>query len=149
MRSSVRSALTAAAAVATVSTLAGCAALFGPARDADGRVTESSEIKATALLTGDCFSFIDDADLSQVTVSPCAEEHTYIVLDQGELDAASVESAGDVQNAVSAACSPSFDQFKDAAADGVKPEQEFIVTTEDRDGEEFTVFLCLATDSAV
>ncbi len=148
MRPSIRSALTAVAAVATITALAGCAALFGPARDADGRVTESSEIKATALLTGDCFSFLDDADLSQVMVTPCAEEHTYIVLDQGELDAATVESAGGVQNAVSAACSPSFKEFKAAAADGVKPEQEFIVTTEDRDGKEVTVYSCLSTDSA-
>ena len=93
---------------------------------------------------GDCFSF--EADPSEATVAPCAEPHSYIVIGKGELNAATVAAADSVQNAASAACSDAFAAFKDAAPDGVRPTQEFIIATEDRDGETVTLYTCVATD---
>lgn len=145
MSHSIRSALALIVSVASIATLAGCTALFGPARDADGRVTETSTIRSTTLLEGDCFSFIDLADLTDVSVTPCAEPHTHRVIGQGELSQREIDDAGGVQNAVSASCKESFEVFK-AAAEGYRPEQEFIVATEDRDGVTVTTYRCIATD---
>ncbi len=145
-RRSVAPASVAVAALALLA-LAGCS-LLGPSRDADGRVTEPADIRATALTVGDCFSFIDGTNMAEVTVTPCAQEHTYIVIGQGELTAADVDSAGGLQNAVSAACSDTFEAFKAAAAEGVKPQQEFVVSTAEVDGVEVTRYSCVATDAA-
>lgn len=141
----IRTALVLLGAVGLAAALAGC---FGPARGTDGRVTSTSEIAATTLLVGDCFSFLSDTDLSRVSVTPCAKDHTYVVIGAGELDEATVASEGGVQNAVSAACKNDFEAFKAASAPGTKPEQQFIVSTKQRDGGDVTAYLCVATDAA-
>lgn len=143
-----RSAVALLVGVATIATLAGCTALFGPPRDADGRVTETTTIRSTTLLEGDCFSFVEGTDLAEVDVTPCAQPHTYIVIGQGELTDAQISADGGLQNAVSASCAEDFAAFKEAAAEGVRPEQEFIVSTTERDGESITLYLCVATDAA-
>lgn len=142
-----RPALLLVGAVAAIATLAGCTALFGPPRDADGRVTETTTIRSTTLLEGDCFTFVEGTDLSEVDVTPCAEPHAYIVIGQGELTESQISADGGLQNAVSASCAEDFAVFKEAAAEGVRPEQEFIVSTTERDGATITLYLCVATDA--
>ncbi len=138
--------LAAGSAAASILLLSSCG-LLGPNRDADGRVTETTVIGSTQLLEGDCFSFVEGSNLTEASVTPCANPHDYIVIGTGELDAAAVDSAGGVQNAVNEACAESFAAFKETVAEGVKPTAEFIVATEDRDGAEITLYRCLATDS--
>jgi hypothetical protein len=48
---------------------------------------------------------------------------------------------------VSASCAEVFTAFKEAAAEGTKPEQEFIVSTSVEDDVETTHYKCVATDS--
>lgn len=133
-------------AAASILLLASCG-LLGPNRDENGRVTETTVIGSTQLVTGDCFSFVDDT-LVEASVTPCANPHDYLVIGTGELDAATIESSGGLQNAVSAACSGAFAAFKATVAEGVKPTQEFIVANEERDGETVTLYSCVATDAA-
>ena len=121
---------------------------MGPPRDANGHVTETMVIGSTTMEVGDCFTFTSPSDLSEVSVTPCANSHSYVVIGKGELDAATVAAADSVQNAASAACSDAFTAFKDAAPDGVKPTQEFIIATEDRDGTTVTLYTCVATDES-
>jgi hypothetical protein len=63
---------TAALLVLVAVSLSGCSllGLGGPARDADGRVTEPADIRSTALTVGDCFSFIDGTNMAEATVVP-------------------------------------------------------------------------------
>lgn len=134
------------AAAAGILLLSGCSLLtIGPARDANGRVSEPAEINSSNLLDGDCFSFIDGTNLAKSTVVPCAQEHALVVIGTGELDDAAVTSAGGLQNAVSAACDEPFDTFKASAPKGAKPELQFIVSTDERDGAEFTKYSCVAS----
>ncbi|MGX5679840.1 hypothetical protein [Schumannella luteola] len=147
MASTIRT--SAALALVAVS-LSGCSllGLGGPARDADGRVTEPADIRSTELTVGDCFSFIDGSNMAQATVVPCDDDHTYIVIGQGSLEKADVDAAGGLQNAVSAACADSFEAFVASAAEGTKPTQEFVVSTAEEDGVEVTRYSCVATDAA-
>lgn len=129
--------------------LAACSLLNpGPPRGADGRVTEPTLTTSRYLAVGDCFSFVDDADLSQVEVTPCSLKYTYVVIGQGTMTPDEADAAGGTQNAVSAACADAFTAFKEAAAEGVKPEQEFIVALREVDGEQVLAYSCVATDAA-
>lgn len=141
---------TAALAALVAVSLSGCSLLGigGPARDADGRVTEPADIRSTELTVGDCFSFIDGTDMAESTVVPCDLEHTYVVIGQGSLKQADIDAAGSLQNAVSAACADTFEAFKAEAAEGTKPQQEFVVSTAEEDGEQVTRYSCVATDAA-
>lgn len=137
-----------ATVVISAAMLAACS-MFGPARDADGRVTETAVIGSTTLEVGDCFSFVEGSNNSEAEVTPCSEEHAYIVIGRGELSTAEVDEAGGVQNAVSAACAEDFATFKEAATEGTKPQQEFIVAQKEKDGASVTSFHCVATDAPV
>ncbi len=130
----------------TVLALGGCAFL-GPERDANGQVLETTVIGSTRLLVGDCFSFVDGTNLADASVTPCTEEHDYIVIGGGAFDDVFIADAGGLQNAVSTSCSENFETFKAAAAEGVRPEQEFIVWTDEQDGQSVTNYLCVATNS--
>jgi hypothetical protein len=136
------------AIVAAALALTACSTLFGPPRDADGRVTETTEVGSTTLLVGDCFSFVEGTNLSKSSVTPCSEPHTHIVIGLGDLTTKKIDEAGGLQNAVSASCAEVFAIFKEAAAEGTKPEQEFIVSTSVEDDVETTHYKCVATDSA-
>ncbi|CAN5239959.1 hypothetical protein BH11ACT4_BH11ACT4_14700 [soil metagenome] len=129
--------------------LSGCSllGLGGPARDSSGRVTGASEIDSTTLLRGDCFSFVDGTNLARADVMPCSDPHDYIVIGDGTLSADEVEKGGGMQNAVSASCAPNFDAFKKRAPEGSKPEQQFIVSPQEKDGKQFTLYLCVATNT--
>lgn len=127
--------------------LSGCAGLLGPARDADGRVTDTTEINSTDLVNGDCFSFVDGTSNGRALVTPCASTHTHIVIGSGDLTAAGIDEAGSLQNAVSSSCAEGFEAYKAAAAEGSKPSQEFVVAEVERDGKQVTTYLCVATDS--
>jgi len=142
---SIRSAAIALTVAGTLLALGGCA-LLGPERDANGQVLETTVIGSTRLLVDDCFSFVDGTNLADASVTPCTEAHDYIVIGSGGLDDAFIADAGGLQNAVSTSCSENFETFKAAAAEGVRPEQEFIVWTGDQDGESVTNYLCVATD---
>jgi hypothetical protein len=155
MRHQLRRRRTAAVAVALAlvasSVLSGCS-LFasGPPRDDQGQVTEAVVVPTTDLLSGDCFSFVDEyPNHERVNLVPCADEHGYIVIDEGSLTDAFIADAGGLQNAVSASCKESFDVFKAAAVEGAKPTQEFLVSVETIDGEKLTSYSCVATDGAV
>ena len=149
MTSYTRTLLAIAVGTTTALILAGCSllspAVVGATRDSDGRVTEPAEINSSTLQVGDCFSFVEGTNMA--TVTPCASEHTHIVIGDGELDAAAIADAGGLQNAVNAACDEPFAEFKAAAADGVKPEQQFIVSEFERDNATLTKYSCVATDA--
>lgn len=146
MGTTARTATTLLALVAIGTSLSACS-LLGPARDSAGRVTETTKIDSTTLQTGDCFSFVDGTDHARAEVTPCAKQHTYIVIGDGTLEQAKIDADGGVQNAVSTACSTVFDAFKKAAAAGTKPEQQFIVSPQEKDGKQVTLYLCVATDA--
>lgn len=139
----------AAVAVLAVTTLSGCSllGLGGPERGSDGRVTAASEIDSTTLLRGDCFSFVEGTDLARADVMPCSDPHDYVVIGDGTLTASEVATAGGMQNAVSVACTKPFESFKKRAPAGSKPEQQFIVSPQEKDGKAFTLYLCVATNS--
>jgi hypothetical protein len=145
MSSRSRSISVVLALIASTALLSACSLLATP-RDADGRVTETTEINSTALLVGDCFSFVEGTDLGRASVTPCAEVHTYVVIGMGDLTTPAIDAAGGLQNAVSASCSEVFALFKEAADAGAKPEQEFIVSVSEKDGEQITSYHCVATD---
>lgn len=138
-------------ATAVLAALAGCSLLYPElARDDNGQVLEPSIIGSTDLLVGDCFSFVDGSNLSEAEVAPCTTAHTHIVIGKGELAKAEISEAGGLQNAVSSSCAETFSEFKETVADGVRPDQEFIVserTTED--DVLMTDYACIATDAAV
>jgi hypothetical protein len=142
----VRSLRPLAVASTALLALSGCSFL-GPERDANGQVVETSVIGSTRLLVGDCFSFVDGTNLADASVTPCDEEHSYIVIGAGSLTASTIDSAGGLQNAVSASCSADFETVKASRPEGVRPEQEFIVWTVEQDGETLTNYSCVATDS--
>jgi hypothetical protein len=137
------------AATALLATLAGCT-LFAPeiARDDSGQVLEPTVIGSTQLLVGDCFSFVNGSELSDAEVTPCTNDHTHIVIGKGELAKAAISEAGSLQNALSSSCSESFAELKANVANGIRPDQEFIVserTTDD--GVVTTGYTCIATDA--
>jgi hypothetical protein len=148
----IRSAVVALVLIVTTTALASCS-VFGPAgpqRGDDGQVTESLVVPTTDLLTGDCFSFVEEyPNHERVNLVPCADEHGYIVLAEGALTDAFIAEAGGIQNAVSAECAEPFEVFKAAAVEGAKPTQEFLVSEETLDGEKLTNYSCVATDGAV
>jgi hypothetical protein len=141
--------ITGLAGVMTALTLSGCSMLFPSIRDADGAILKATELPSTELLLNDCFSFVDGSNNSLATVVPCAEEHDYIVIGQGSLTDATIESSGGLQNAVSAACEEHFTTFVSNAPDGAHPQQEFAVSAEEEDGVKTTRYSCLATDTEV
>lgn len=98
-------------------------------------------------MVGDCFTFADGTQQAKATVTPCAQPHAYVVIGSGVLTQDAVDKDG-LQNAVSSACSAPFTDFKSKAAEGVKPEQQFVVSTDEKDGKTITNYLCVATDSA-
>lgn len=150
MSSILRPITASAALVATLALLTGCSLFGGVSRGDDGQVTESSEIKAADLLTGDCFSYIGEGtDLSKVTVIPCADDHTFIVVNQGTVLATDAEAVGGLQNAVSSACNESFTAFKTALPEGARTEQSFLVTATKVDGKDASAFSCVAIDPKV
>ncbi|MFZ2964680.1 MAG: hypothetical protein WA006_08370 [Rhodoglobus sp.] len=121
----------------------------GPPRDADGDVTEPTVTGTQYLFVDDCFSFT--SDVAKVEVTPCASDHTHVVIGQGTLTTAEVDAGGGLQNAVSAACAEPFAAFKEAvlAEGGTRPEQEFIVAKREVDGVEVSAYSCVATDAPV
>lgn len=145
MQHPARPASIVAALLALAIALSGCS-LLEPTRDADGRVTKPREVNATELRVGDCFAFVDAADLSLVTVSPCALPHTHIVIGQGELSQTRIDLAGSVQVAMSRACADTFATHVANAAEGVRPEQEFLVAMLDKPGGQVAAYSCVATD---
>ncbi len=152
MQHRIRAITVALGAVATAAVLTSCS-LFGPSgppRGDDGQVTSAVVVPTTDLLTGDCFSFVDEyPGHERVNLVPCSDEHGYIVIGQGSLTDRAIADAGGVQNAVSAGCSKPFEVFKAAAVEGAKPKQEFLVTEETVDGVKSTNYSCVATEGAV
>ena len=129
--------------------LGGCSLLnAGTPRGSDGRVTESTVISASDLVEGDCFTFnsADGGVVDEVTAMPCAEPHEYIIIGHGKLSAATVASAGSLQNAVSVACKPNFETFKAAIKGGIRPKQEFMVFPETDEPGSDQFYSCMATD---
>lgn len=150
MSSILRPITVSAAVAATLALLTGCSLFGGVARGDDGRVTESSDIKATELTTGDCFSYIGEGtDLSKVTIIPCAEDHTFTVVDQGTVLTSDAEAAGGLQNAVSAACNESYVAFKAALPEGARTELSFLVSSTKVDEKEASAYSCVAIDPKV
>ncbi len=122
----------------------------GPSRGDDGQVTEAIVVPTPELLTGDCFSFVEEYPAHErVNLVPCTEEHGYIVIAEGALTEKNIADAGGLQNAVSASCNEPFAMFQAAAVDGTNPTQEFLVSDATVDGETLTNYSCVATDGAV
>jgi len=136
--------------LATTVLLSSCSLLNpGPPRDADGAITATTVASTRYLAVDDCFSFTSDP--AEVELAPCGDAHTHVVIGQGTLTPADVDTAGGMQNAVSASCSESFAAFKDEvlAAGGTKPDQEFIVVKQEVDEQEVFAYSCVATDAPV
>lgn len=148
MAFSSRTPLIGAVLVALSVSLAGCSLLAtGPARDASGQVTAASEIAATDLLVGDCFSYGPDSTvLTTVTIAPCSGEHGFIIVDKGSLTSAEVDSAGGLQVAVSAACSDKYSAFTTALSEGLHSELTFLINTKEVDDKTVNFFSCVAVD---
>ena len=150
MRSVLRPVLAATALVAVAGLLTGCSLLGGVTRGDDGQVTESSDIKSTELLTGDCFSYIGEGtDLSKVTITPCADDHMFTVVGQGTVLTTDADAAGGLQNAVSAACNESYTTFKSNLAEGARTELSFLVSATEVDEKEASKYSCVAVDPKV
>ncbi len=144
-----------AAALLVAAALSGCSQInsflhdtfpdqFGPERGTDGRVSEAVDAHANYLTTGDCFSFIDPSDRTEVTIEPCAQEHAFQVIGQGDVSLQDEKTLG-IQNAVSAKCAEPFEAFKAAAPAGSRPDQEFLIT-ERKEGERtVTQYSCTAS----
>jgi hypothetical protein len=148
MRTPTRTALALVALITTTVALSACS-LLGPSRDSNGRVTATSEVDSPTLLVGDCFTFVDGTNNARATLTPCAKDHAYLVIGSGTLGTSEIDKDGGVQNAVSTACSTDFDAFKAEAPTGSKPEQQFVVSTADKDGKQVTLYLCVATDTPI
>lgn len=150
MTAKTRTTFAIATVLASALALTGCS-LFGPSgppRGDDGQVTETTVIKSTQLLEGDCFTFVEGSNANDAEVTPCSKDHQYVVIGQGSLSQSEVDSAGGLQNAVSAACKDTFEAFKAEAAEGVRPEQEFIVSQVTEDDVVTTNYSCVATDGS-
>ena len=134
--------------VAAALSLSGCSLLAtGPARDASGSVTEATQIGAPDLRVGDCFSYVGDGtDLTAVTVSPCASDHAFVVVDQGSLSQKQIDEAGSLQVAVSVACTEKFEVFTAALSKGLHSELSFLVSTDKVDGKTTNKYSCVAVD---
>ncbi|MEP6481635.1 MAG: hypothetical protein ABJA94_06460 [Rhodoglobus sp.] len=145
MRKTSRFAVVFLALLVSATSLSACSTLFGPNRDSNGRVTETTEIDSTTLLRGDCFTFVDGTSNSRANVTPCAKAHTYLVIGGGTLSTAEVSKGGGIQDTVSAACTDSFAAYKKRAPTGSKPEQQFVVSPQEKDGVQSTLYLCVAT----
>lgn len=137
------------ALVATAMTvlISGCG-ILEPTRDADGRIAKPTVLASPDVRIDDCFSFVDGTELAFARVVPCDEQHSYIVIGQGTLSETKIEFAGGLQAAVIDACDRVFDVFTSDLPAGGKPDQEFIVSQEEKPGGLVTYFSCLATDSA-
>jgi len=146
MGTATRTAAVILTVLASTLALTGCNAV-APTRDADGRVVATISMPSTEMVVGDCFSFVDGSNHAMASVTPCAEEHSYIVIGQGSLTEQAVTDAGSMQNAVSAACTEPFGTFVATVTEGTKPEQEFIVSKPE--DSKATNYSCLATDTAM
>src|SRR5690606_36960255 len=82
----------------------------------------------------------------EVTVMPCAEQHDYLVIQQGTLSPADVAEAGTLQNAVSAACADTFQAYKETVVSDTRPKQEFLVFAESDEPDADHIYSCIATD---
>ena len=142
MRRCSRLLVTAAALIAVAASLTGCS-ILEPTRDADGRVVADLDARASQLRIGDCFSFQNEADLSQVTIVPCAQPHSHLVIDQGEVSPARIKLAGGLQNALSVVCAPPYARHLATLPEGTEPEQEFLAAMIDRDGYEYANYSCV------
>ncbi|MGV8876393.1 MAG: hypothetical protein ACOH1K_02655 [Rhodoglobus sp.] len=144
-----RAASTLLVATVALTALTGCSLLFPEvARDDAGQVLEASVMGSTEMLVGDCFSFVDGSELSEAEVTPCGDAHSHIVIGIGEVGATEIADAGSVQNAVSSSCSENFSAFKETVAEGVRPDQEFIISERTNDkGAQVTGYACIATDA--
>ncbi len=106
-------------------------------------------VPATTLLVGDCFSFLSSGSSRTSPPRRARRQHTYIVIEQGELTADQVDEAGGMQNALSAACAEPFDTFKASTAEGTKPQLEFLVANLEHDGKTWSAYSCVATDGTI
>jgi hypothetical protein len=136
-----------AVASAVLASLAACS-MPGtvPRESITGQVTDRALIAAAQLLPGDCFSPSSaNSDLAKVEIIPCADMHDYVVLDQGNLSAEDILTAGTLQNAVSAACADTFATFVETLAEGITSTQEFMVMPNTVDGVVTQAYSCIAT----
>ena len=147
MRRVISASLACAGAFGVIVGVAACSIPGSVARESiTGQVTDRAFIAAAQLLPGDCFSpSTDSGDLTKVEIIPCADMHDYVVLDQGNLSAEDILTAGTLQNAVSAACAETFATFTETLAEGTTSTQEFMVMPKTVDGVVTQAYSCIAT----
>ena len=128
--------------------LSGCS-LLEPTRDADGRIVKATVMPSIEATVGDCFSFVDPADLATATVVPCTDDHTHRVIGTGRLTTAQVDEFGGLENAVNVECETVFETAVANTAEGPDPDQIFIVADETgRDADpDVTLYSCIVTDA--
>ena len=125
--------------------MSGCG-ILEPTRDADGLIVRPTVMPSPDVLVGDCFSFVDGSELAYARVVPCTDPHSHIVFKKGTLSESTVSLTGSTQAAVDTACEAAFDAFIDSRPGRPKPEQEFIVSQEQKPGGLVTYYSCLATE---
>jgi len=143
-----RSALAVAALVVATLALSGCDVLE-PTRDAEGHIVKPTSMASTDAWVGDCFSFVENSNLAYVSVVPCADAHSHVVVSRGKLSATKVELAGGVENAVRTVCDSAFTLYEASLGEDADPEQSSIVSTKNKAGGVVTYYSCIATDAVV
>ena len=143
-----------ASALLVGASLAGCSAVdsflhetfpdqFGPQRGSDGRVTAPTVAHSFYLEKGDCFNFPDPDVRTEVEIVPCADEHMFEAIGQGEVTLQEQKTVG-LQDAISAKCAEPFEAFKASAPVGTRPDQEFLVSEEKIGERTVTEYICAA-----
>lgn len=143
-----------ASAIVVGATLTGCAGVddflhetfpeqFGPKRGTDGRVSEPAVAHSFYLERGDCFNFPDPDVRTEVEIVPCASEHAFEAIGQGEVSLQEEKTLG-LQNAISAKCAEPFAAYEASAPVGMRPNQEFLVSEEKVGDRTITEYICAA-----
>jgi hypothetical protein len=106
--------LTVLVALVTVGVLSGCSLLGGTQRDADGEITQATDLDAFALQIGDCLDSTeltaDSTEFTEIPAVPCAEPHDSEVIfkfdmPDGDYDPAAIEQAADEM------CAPAVEEY--------------------------------------
>ena len=145
MRSGFSTALGALTIVAATAILSGCG-ILEPTRNTEGGITKPTVMPTVEAWVGDCFSFVENSGLAYVTVLPCADEHTHIVMGRGSFTDRRLELAGGIDAAVGAACEVIYAEFISADEGRGEPEKQSIVARKPPGATE-TRYSCVAEDA--
>ena len=79
-------------------------------RDSNGNVIEAGDVSVFSLNVGDCFVDLPSGDVSTVNVVPCADDHSYEIYHEFDIDLAAYDAAA-VQSAANDGCLSAFQPY--------------------------------------